>query len=320
MLKNQEFLSINNLSKYFTISKRKGVYLRAVDDLSLKINRGETLGLVGESGCGKSTTGRMILNLLEASAGEVFFDNVDILRCSKKQMHDKRRKMQMIFQDPFASLNSRMTVGEIIREPLDIYKVGSRQERKEKVTELLEEVGLTGRHAERYPHEFSGGQRQRICIARALALNPDFIVCDEAVSALDVSIQAQIINLLKRLQKDYQLTYLFISHDLSVVEYISDRVAVMYLGKIVELASTAELYKNPRHPYTRALISAIPVPEPKKKKERIILKGDVPNPIEPPVGCRFSSRCPQASELCHSTQPQLREVGANHFVACRLAP
>ncbi len=324
MLTQQPLLTVTNLTKHFRVQTSNGLgrnrgVVRAVDDISFTINRGETLSLVGESGCGKSTTGRLILRLLEATAGAVEFEGSDVLRANPKQMKELRRQMQFIFQDPFASLNPKMTVGEIIREPLDIYEVGSKGERRQRMLQLLDTVGLAKQQAERFPVEFSGGQRQRICIARALALNPKFIICDEPISALDVSIQAQIINLLKDLQAEFRLTYLFISHDLSVVKHISDRVAVMYLGKIVEIATKESLFAQPGHPYTQALFSAIPLPDPKAKRERIILEGDVPNPMDPPQGCRFSTRCPKAQPICGKLAPPAQNIGDGQWVACHLA-
>lgn len=319
----QPLLQVRGLKKHFPIkggifSKTVG-YVYAVDGVSFSMYAGETLGLVGESGCGKSTTGRTILRLIEPTAGEVIFEGQDILKLNKSEMRARRRDMQIIFQDPYASLNPRMTVGNIVGEPLDIHKIAKGTEREDRVATLLEKVGLRPEHIKRYPHEFSGGQRQRIGIARALALNPKLIICDEPVSALDVSIQAQVINLLEDLQKDFHLSYLFIAHDLSVVEHISDRVAVMYLGKIVELATDKELYTNPMHPYTEALLSAVPIPDPAVKKERIILPGDVPSPINPPSGCRFHTRCLYKKERCVQEEPQLEDKGNGHYAACHFS-
>lgn len=319
----ETLLKVENLKKYFPIMKGIAVQryvgdLKAVDGVSFEIRRGETLGLVGESGCGKSTIGRVILRLLEPSKGKVIFEGKVLNELSHEEMRQMRSQMQMIFQDSYASLNPRMRVGDIIAEPILIQGVSNRAEREKRVCKILDVVGLSPYHGARYPHEFSGGQRQRIGIARALALNPKLIICDEPVSALDLSIQAQLINLLEDLQKEYHLTYLFIAHDLSVVKHISNRVAVMYLGKIAELANSEELYKNPQHPYTIALLSAIPVPDPTVKKDRIILKGDVPSPVNPPSGCRFHTRCPKVQTICKEQDPNFRDIGNDHFVACHL--
>lgn len=309
-------IKVRNLKKYFEVEK--GVYLKAVDDVSFDIYKGETLGLVGESGCGKSTTGRTLLNIYPATEGSVEFKGQNISKLKGKAAKDFTKSAQMIFQDPYASLNPRMLVSNIIGEGLDIHNLLKGQERTNRIHELLELVGLNKEHANRFPHEFSGGQRQRIGIARALAVNPEFIVCDEPISALDVSIQAQVVNLLEELQEKMGLTYLFIAHDLSMVRYISDRVAVMYLGSIVELADSDELYENPLHPYTKALLSAIPIPDPEiqRKRERIVLQGDVPSPINPPKGCKFVDRCPMATEQCRNQRPALKEVKPGHYVAC----
>lgn len=314
----QALVKVRNLKKYFEVEK--GVFLKAIDDVSFDIYKGETLGLVGESGCGKSTTGRTILNIYKATDGIVEFNGKNVHKMSAKDKKEFNKKAQMIFQDPYASLNPRMLVGDIIAEGIDIHGILKGKERQERIYELLELVGLNKEHANRFPHEFSGGQRQRIGIARALALNPDFIVCDEPISALDVSVQAQVVNLLQDLQKQYGLTYLFIAHDLSMVRYISDRVAVMYLGTIAELAESDELYENPMHPYTKALLSAIPIPDPdlQRSKNRIPLKGEVPSPINPPPGCKFVDRCPYATEKCRNERPDLKEVREAHFVACHM--
>lgn len=314
----QKLLEIKNLKKYFDLKGGafKNRRVLAVDDVSFSINKGETLGLVGESGCGKTTIGRTILRLYEPTAGKIIYEGKDI---TKVKMQPYRRKMQIIFQDPYASLDSRMTVGDIIGEPIDVHKsAANKKEREERIYHLLNIVGLSNEHANRYPHEFSGGQRQRIGIARALSVRPEFIVCDEPVSALDVSIQAQIINILMGLQEEFDLTYLFIAHDLAVVKHISDRIGVMYLGKLVELHSSAGLHKNPLHPYTQALLSAIPVPNPElsRQRKRIILEGDVPSPINPPSGCRFRTRCPKAQSLCAEKCPEMMELEPGHFVAC----
>ncbi|MBI4590467.1 MAG: dipeptide ABC transporter ATP-binding protein [Candidatus Rokubacteria bacterium] len=319
----EALLRVKSLRKYFPI--RGGLFSRevarvhAVDDVSFDIYPGETLGLVGESGCGKSTTGRSILRLIEPTAGEVWFDGKNVTTLDKRSLRSLRKEIQIIFQDPYASLNPRMTVGSIIGEALVIHKLAaSKREREERVVQLLETVGLSADHLRRYPHEFSGGQRQRIGIARSLAVNPKFIVADEPVSALDVSIQAQIINLLEDLQKQFGLTYLFIAHDLSVVEHISTRVAVMYLGKIVELAPAKELYTNPKHPYTEALLSAVPIPDPTVKRKRMLLEGDVPSPIKPPSGCRFHTRCPIRIPSCSENEQALKQISPGHWVACQV--
>ena len=318
-----KLLEVKNLKKYFPVKagiiKRTVAHVKAVDDISFYVNEGETLGLVGESGCGKSTTGRTILRLLEATSGEVLFEGRDVMSLNKSQLREIRRDMQIIFQDPYASLNPRMTVANIVGEPLDIHKLAkNKKDRNNKVKEILENVGLGAEYMNRYPHEFSGGQRQRIGVARALAVDPKLIIADEPVSALDVSVQAQVVNLMQDLQKEFGLTYLFIAHDLSVVKHISDRVAVMYLGKIVELADKKELFKNPIHPYTQSLLSAIPEADPKKKKDRIILKGDVPSPVDPPSGCRFHPRCPKVFEKCPVIEPEFKNYGNGHFAACHL--
>jgi len=317
-------LEVKDLKQYFPI--RGGVFQRtvgwvkAVDGVSFNVKRGETLGIVGESGCGKSTVGRSIMRLYRPTAGQVLFNGDDLSKYSRRQLRKKRTQIQMVFQDPYSSLDPRMTVGEIIGEALIDHKMVSRSNLRKKILETMDACGLPTSYINRFPHEFSGGQRQRIGIARSLALNPSFIICDEPVSALDVSIQSQIINLLSDLQKQNHYSYIFISHDLSVVEYISDRVAVMYLGNIVEMASKDEIYNNPLHPYTKALLSAIPIPNPRLKKDRTLLTGDMPSPVNPPSGCKFRTRCPMACEQCAKSVPEYRDIGNGHFVACHFAP
>jgi oligopeptide/dipeptide ABC transporter ATP-binding protein len=311
----EKLVQVRDLVKHFPVENSDDV-VRAVDGISFDIFSGETLGLVGESGCGKSTVGRCMLRLYEPTSGEVFFENEDIVKLGNKELQKLRREMQIIFQDPYASLNPRLNILSIVSEPLKIHGIGNKSERRDRVADLLKKVGLDADYMFRYPHEFSGGQRQRIGIARALALNPKLIIADEPVSALDVSVQAQVVNLLQDLQGELGLTYLFISHGLAVVEHISNRVAVMYLGKIVEIAEGSELYDNPLHPYTKALLSAIPIPDPTKKRERIVLEGDVPTPINPPSGCHFRTRCPFAIEECSQIEPELREISPEHFSAC----
>ncbi len=322
----ETLLEVENLEMYFPVTagfliQKKVADVRAVDDISFHVKRGETLGLVGESGCGKSTTGRAILQLHRPTGGTVMFDGEDLTLLGGNELRSFRRRMQMIFQDPYSSLNPRMSVGSIVAEPMVIHGLYKGQERKERVEYILNAVGLNPYFAGRYPHEFSGGQRQRIGIARALAVEPDFLVCDEAVSALDVSIQAQIINLLEDLQQEFNLTYLFIAHDLAVVRHISDRVAVMYLGKMMEVADSLELYQNPLHPYTKALLSAVPItdPEVERSRERIILTGDVPSPLRPPPGCVFNTRCPIVIDECRERVPEWREIATDHWVACHRA-
>jgi oligopeptide transport system ATP-binding protein len=315
-------LEICNLKKYFPVGEglfsRSKAMVKAVDDVSLAVHEGETLGLVGESGCGKSTLGRTILRLIEPTSGEVIFQGKNLLSLSQRGLRDMRREMQIIFQDPYASLNPRMRVGDIVGEGLEIHKLAKGKAKRERVMELLHQVGLREDHYDRYPHEFSGGQRQRIGIARALAVSPKFIVCDEPVSSLDVSIQAQIINLLQELQEKMHLTYLFISHDLRVVEHISHRVAIMYLGKIVEIANSETIYRDAKHPYTRALLSAVPMPDISKKKERVVLQGDVPSPVNPPSGCTFHPRCAYREAICDQTEPPLDFAADGHGVSCHV--
>jgi oligopeptide transport system ATP-binding protein len=321
--KNDVILSVDNLVMHFPIFRgviqRQVGAVHAVDGISFDIRRGETLGLVGESGCGKSTTGRAILQLYKPTSGSVYYNDKDLTKISKEEMRKMRRHMQMIFQDPYASLNPRMTINDIVGEPLKVHDVAKGAEINKRVGELLELVRLNPAFASRYPHEFSGGQRQRIGVARALALQPELIICDEPISALDVSIQAQVVNLLEELQQKFNLTYLFIAHDLSMVRHISNRVAVMYLGVIVEIANKNDLYENPLHPYTQALLSAVPIPDPnKEKRKRIILEGDVPSPVNPPSGCRFRTRCPLADTICAEKRPEFREISPDHFVACHM--
>ena len=321
--KGEILVEVNNLVKYFPV--RSGLlqrvvnHVKAVDDISFVVRKGETLGMVGESGCGKTTVGRTMLRLVEPTSGSVKFGNQDVFSLKPKELKVVRRDMQIIFQDPYASLDPRVPIGESVMEGLHIHKIGTPKERVEIMMETLKKVGLEDYHARRFPHEFSGGQRQRIGIARALALRPQFIICDEPVSALDVSIQSQVLNILKDLQSEFGLTYLFIAHNLSVVEHVSDRVAVMYLGKMVELTTREELFRNALHPYTKALMSAIPVPNPRLKRERTILKGDVPSPLNPPKGCRFHPRCPVALEKCSHEEPQFKELLPDHWVACWVA-
>lgn len=312
---SEPLLRVEHLKKYF--KSARGM-VHAVDDVSFTLEAGKTLGVVGESGCGKSTLGRTILNLIPKTSGQIFYEGQDIGAYDKKQMWEMRKKMQIIFQDPYSSLNPRMTVYDLVSAPLEVYGIGSAKERREMVISILHDVGLDQQYLNRFPHEFSGGQRQRIGIARALILNPEFVVCDEAVSALDVSVRAQVLNLMKKMQEKRGLTYLFISHDLSVVRHVSDRVAVMYLGSVVEVAEKRELYGHPLHPYTKALLSAIPIPDANRKRQRIILEGDVPSAYNPPAGCKFHTRCPYATDRCRQEVPALKDVGGGHMAACHL--
>jgi oligopeptide/dipeptide ABC transporter ATP-binding protein len=321
--KGEHLVEVDNLVKYFPVRagllQRVVNWVKAVDDVSFFVRKGETLGLVGESGCGKTTVGRTMLRLIEPTGGSVRFAGKDVFTMKPRELKATRRDMQIIFQDPYASLDPRVPIGESVMEGLHIHKIGTPRERVDIMLETLKKVGLESYHARRFPHEFSGGQRQRIGIARALALRPKFIVCDEPVSALDVSIQSQVLNILKDLQAEFGLTYLFIAHNLSVVEHVSNRVAVMYLGKMVEMTSREELFRNPLHPYTQALMSAIPIPNPRLKRQRTILKGDVPSPLNPPKGCRFHPRCPVAIDICAHQEPEFKEVSPDHWVACHLA-
>lgn len=324
---SKTMLDVRDLKMHFPLTQgiivqRVVGYVRAVDGISFSIERGKTMGLVGESGSGKTTIGRTIVRLYKPTAGEMIFEGQDLAKLQGEQLRQMRRKVQMIFQDPFASLNPRYTIGSLVSEPMNVYRVASTKEIRERTEELLHIVGLRPEYIDRYPHEFSGGQRQRIAVARALAINPEFVIADEPVSALDVSIRAQVLNLLQRLQQQFNLTYLFVSHDLSVVRHVADRIAVMYLGKIVELADREELYASPKHPYTRALLSAVPIPDPKveKRRQRIILSGDLPSPINIPRGCRFHTRCPMAQQICREVEPAFeRKEGVNHYAACHFS-
>lgn len=315
-------LDVRNLRKYFYkdegLISKKIQEIKAVDNVSFYIRKGETLGLVGESGCGKTTVGRTVMRLYEPTAGEIYYDGIDVAKLPARSFMPYRKKIQMIFQDPYASLDPRMTIADIIGEPLDIHRIASGKERQERIFELLKRVGLRKNHANRYPHEFSGGQRQRIGIARALSVMPEFIICDEPISALDVSVQAQIVNMLEDLQQEIGLTYLFIAHDLSMVRHISNRVGVMYLGGLMEVTTADELYNNPQHPYTIALLSSIPIPNPRAEKNNIILEGDVPSPLNPPSGCRFRTRCRYAQKICSEAAPEFKNLGSEHYVACHL--
>lgn len=327
LVANDTLIDVRNLKMYFPLTQgiilqRTVGYVKAVDDISFSIVRGQTLGLVGESGSGKTTIGRTMIRLYKPTAGQMLFENRDLAILKGEELRQLRRKVQMVFQDPYASLNPRFTIGSLIAEPMYIYKLGSHKEIRDKTAELLRVVGLRPEYIDRYPHEFSGGQRQRIAVARALSINPEFIIADEPVSALDVSIRAQVLNLLQRLQKEFHLTYLFVSHDLSVVRHVADRIAVMYLGKIVELSDRDELYVAPKHPYTKALLSAIPLPDPEieRKRQRIILSGDLPSPINIPAGCRFHTRCPMAQQICREVEPAFeRKAGREHYAACHFA-
>jgi oligopeptide/dipeptide ABC transporter ATP-binding protein len=324
---SKTLLDVRDLKMYFPLTRgiifqRLVGYVRAVDGISFSIERGQTLGLVGESGSGKTTIGRTIVRLYKPTGGQILFDNVDLASLRGEHLRQVRQRVQMVFQDPFASLNPRFTIGSLIAEPMHIYKVGSNKEIRERTAELLRVVGLRAEYIDRYPHEFSGGQRQRIAVARALAINPEFVIADEPVSALDVSIRAQVLNLLQNLQQQFNLTYLFVSHDLSVVRHVADRIAVMYLGKIVEMSDRDELYRAPKHPYTRALLSAVPIPDPQieKRRQRIILSGDLPSPINIPSGCRFHTRCPMAQDICHEVEPVYEaKEGREHYAACHFS-
>ena len=328
-MENNKLLEVKNLKKYFSLRsgflfQKSAGSVKAVDDISFYIKRGETFGLVGETGCGKTTVARVILRLVPQTSGEAIYNGVNLFKLNSREMFKIRREIQVIFQDPYASLSPRMTVGDIINEPFEIHKIGDKRKRIKKVKELLRVVGLNPEHIHRYPHEFSGGQRQRVGVARALALTPQLLLCDEPVSALDVSVQAQILNLLTELQKEFNLTYLFIAHDLSVVKHVSDRIGVMYLGKLVEVAKSEDLYKTPLHPYTMGLLSAIPIPDPEleRKRKRIVLEGDVPSPINPPSGCSFHTRCPNAQDICSMEEPELKDYSKNgneHLAACFFA-
>lgn len=324
MATNNRLIEVNNLKKYFPVKKSftmgKTKYLKAVDDVSFYIDKGETFGLVGESGCGKSTTGKCVIRLFDITDGQILYDGEDIGKLKESQLKPYRRKIQAIFQDPYASLNPTMTVEDLIAEPLNVHNIGSKKERRERVLELLEKVGLVEKDMNRYPHEFSGGQRQRIGIARALSTNPEFILCDEPISALDVSIQAQVVNMLEDLQQELGLTYLFIAHDLSMVRHISHRIGVMYLGNIVEMGSSEEIYKHPAHPYTQALLSSILEPDPRLARNKSIkaLEGDIPSPLNPPAGCKFVTRCKYAMKKCHEIEPKLKEISSDHMAACHL--